>query len=183
MKWPVARLRRYLQSVHGAPATLKLCHDIQMTVAKSLLAVQDAVVQDKHCFELYGYDVMVDADLTPWLIEACPCTRFSRAFHVYHFAAFAPVRARRVAASIAAHPFASSRSPAHDESMNIIKQKDSEAMLSPTTHLPAGQRVAVALRRHARRPRAQVWHAGRGADAGRRGGTVGRQPARELRRL
>lgn len=40
MKWPLQRLKLYLQSIHGAAATLKLFHDIQMTVVKSLLAVQ-----------------------------------------------------------------------------------------------------------------------------------------------
>ena len=72
MKWPIQRLRLYLQSLHGAATTMKLFHDIQMVIAKSLLAVQHAVVQDKHCFELYGYDIMVDQDLVPWLIEARP---------------------------------------------------------------------------------------------------------------
>ena len=53
----------------GTKAAIKLFHGIQEIVIKSLLAVQQAVIQDKHCFEMYGYDVLVDEDLTPWLIE------------------------------------------------------------------------------------------------------------------
>ena len=45
MKWPIAKLKQYLQTIHGAATVMKMFHDIQMTVAKSLLAVQDAVVQ------------------------------------------------------------------------------------------------------------------------------------------
>ena len=35
----------------------------------SLKAVQGVLYNDKHCFEMYGYDVMIDSNIKPWLIE------------------------------------------------------------------------------------------------------------------
>ena len=35
----------------------------------SLKAVAPVMVSDRHCYECYGYDIIVDDRLKPWLIE------------------------------------------------------------------------------------------------------------------
>jgi len=69
MKWPIRSLKLYLISKFGVAAANRCFELVQLVVLRSLLAVQPVVTQDKHCFELYGYDVLIDSDLKPWLIE------------------------------------------------------------------------------------------------------------------
>ena len=58
-----------LTTKYGVAAVDELFFEIESLVTRSLLSVQRVMVHDKHCFELYGYDVIVDAKLKPWLIE------------------------------------------------------------------------------------------------------------------
>eukprot|EP00752_Nemacystus_decipiens_P001650 g1604.t1 len=68
-KWDLQSLKMFMTLKHGARAVDELFYGIQCLITRSLLSVQKTIIHDKHCFELYGYDVLVDADLKPWLIE------------------------------------------------------------------------------------------------------------------
>ena len=50
-------------SIHQA---MKL---MQGTMKKLFTKVVKTIINDKHCFELYGFDVLFDSNLKPWLIE------------------------------------------------------------------------------------------------------------------
>lgn len=69
LKWSIHSLRTFLASMHGTEATNVSFGKIQHIITQSLKSVQNVLINDKHCVELYGYDVMIDQDLKPWLIE------------------------------------------------------------------------------------------------------------------
>merc|ERR1711963_352904 len=68
-KWSIYQLRLYLSARHGFEAVEDLFRLMDDIFVKSLQSVQRVMINDKHCFELYGYDILIDSDLKPWLCE------------------------------------------------------------------------------------------------------------------
>lgn len=68
-KWTIENLRLYLEGTHGKRATDGLFAGINEVMIHSLKSVQNVIINDRHCFELYGYDLLIDENLKPWLIE------------------------------------------------------------------------------------------------------------------
>ena len=42
---------------------------LKMVIINTLESVQDTFEYKKGCFELYGFDIMIDEDFNAWLIE------------------------------------------------------------------------------------------------------------------
>jgi len=69
LKWPISGLKRHLISKHGEARANECFTEIRNLLINSLRAVAHVIINDRHCFELYGYDIMLDASLKPVLIE------------------------------------------------------------------------------------------------------------------
>ncbi|CAG2214870.1 TTLL9 [Mytilus edulis] len=57
-KWSTQQLRKYLAAKHGVDKVQKMFKAIDNIIIKSLQSVQKIIINDKHCFEMYGYDVV-----------------------------------------------------------------------------------------------------------------------------
>ena len=62
-------LKLYLASRYGEARTNECFRKIQEMVILTYSSVKKVIFNSKHCFELYGLDIMLDADLKPWLLE------------------------------------------------------------------------------------------------------------------
>uniref|UniRef100_A0A7E4VS38 Tubulin--tyrosine ligase-like protein 9 n=1 Tax=Panagrellus redivivus TaxID=6233 RepID=A0A7E4VS38_PANRE len=69
LKWSLDRLTRYIAARHGHATVRRMLDNIANIIIQSLRSVQNQIMQDNHCFELYGYDIMLDEHLKPWLLE------------------------------------------------------------------------------------------------------------------
>jgi tubulin polyglutamylase TTLL9 len=68
-KWDLRLLKLYLISKYGHDRVIECFRKIQNIFTKALQAVQRVIINDKHCFELYGFDILFDSNLKPWLLE------------------------------------------------------------------------------------------------------------------
>eukprot|EP01033_Poteriospumella_lacustris_P014728 gene14729-10536_t len=68
-KMELQALKMLLMSKYGVERIDSLFWEIQLIILRGLLAVQPIMINDRHCFELYGYDIIIDQDLKPWLLE------------------------------------------------------------------------------------------------------------------
>ena len=65
-KWSLDNLKLFLCSQYGMDATTGLFAAMVDIVVHSLRSVQNVMINDKHCFECYGYDLLIDDNLKPW---------------------------------------------------------------------------------------------------------------------
>ena len=63
------KLKLYILSKFGDTAANDCFFEIQELVIRTLQATAKLMISDKRCFELYGFDILIDSNLKPWLIE------------------------------------------------------------------------------------------------------------------
>lgn len=68
-KWHIKNLKFYLEMTRGKEAAERCFDMIRQIIYVALKSVQSVIINDKHCYEMYGFDVLIDDMLKPWLIE------------------------------------------------------------------------------------------------------------------
>ncbi len=68
-KWNLRNFRLWLEGTRGKEVSDKLFNEIYWMIFHSLRSVTKVMNNDRHCFECYGYDIIIDDHLKPWLIE------------------------------------------------------------------------------------------------------------------
>ena len=68
-KFALSHLFLFLASAFGKGSCEWVKTQIECVVMHSLRSVKDMISNDRHCFECYGYDLIIDSALKVWLIE------------------------------------------------------------------------------------------------------------------
>jgi len=69
-KWMLNRMRLYLTSKYGLERVNSCFGRIQDLIIRTMESVQKVMHTDRnHSFELYGFDVLLDNQFQPWLLE------------------------------------------------------------------------------------------------------------------
>ncbi|CAO2628819.1 Probable tubulin polyglutamylase TTLL2 [Lemmus lemmus] len=66
-KWTLSRFFSYLRN--GDVDDLRLWRKINHLVILTVLAVAPTIPEANNCFELFGFDILIDDNLKPWLLE------------------------------------------------------------------------------------------------------------------
>ncbi|CBZ25214.1 putative tubulin tyrosine ligase [Leishmania mexicana MHOM/GT/2001/U1103] len=68
-KWSFQNLFLYVQKSYGPYTAEGMMKNIEFLIYHSLKAVEPVMFNDKHSYELYGYDILIDDHINPHLIE------------------------------------------------------------------------------------------------------------------
>lgn len=68
-KWSLFQLGCYLETIYGRDEINLMFLRIEQLIIRSLQAVANDMIKSPCMFEIYGFDVMLDDNLKPWLIE------------------------------------------------------------------------------------------------------------------
>lgn len=80
-KWHINNLKLHLELTRGKDATDRMFAEIKYIFIHSLRACQNIIINDRHCFEVYGYDILIDSNLKPWLLEVNASPSLSTTTH------------------------------------------------------------------------------------------------------
>ena len=72
------RSRDVWGQLDAPPLPSRLFAELQEMTTASLLAVQKVMIQDKHAFEMYGYDIMVGGTAQHLAAATLACKRKAR---------------------------------------------------------------------------------------------------------
>lgn len=65
----INRLKEFLKEKKSIDYDLQIKSKMKEIVINTITSVKDVVTHHKSCFELYGFDILLDKEFNPWLLE------------------------------------------------------------------------------------------------------------------